>query len=187
MMTFVKIVLSTLFAAISYGIIHDMITAHFCVEYFTIGHPKIIESESPVLLALLWGVIATWWVALPMGIFIAGFSQFGKKPYLEFQDIMSLILKLLLIMFGIALIAGIVGYVLTDLEIIYLTPSFAELMDSSKHSKFLAAGWAHTSSYLSGIIGTIFVCIIISKKRKKLLASTKNQGLNTHNPNTRVS
>ena len=63
MMTFVKIVLSTLFSAISYGIIHDMITAHFCVEYFTIGHPKIIESESPVLLALLWGVIATWWVA----------------------------------------------------------------------------------------------------------------------------
>jgi hypothetical protein len=186
-MTFVKIVLSTLFAAISYGIIHDMITAHFCVEYFTIGHPKIIESESPVLLALLWGMIATWWVALPMGILIAGFSQFGKNPYLEFQDIMSLILKLLLIMFGIALIAGIVGYVLTDLEMIYLTPSFAELMDSSKHSKFLAAGWAHTSSYLSGIIGTIFVCIIISKKRKKLLASTKNQGLNTHNPNTRVS
>jgi hypothetical protein len=110
-MTFVKIVLSTLFAAISYGIIHDMITAHFCVEYFTIGHPKII----------------------------------------------------------------------------YLTPSFAELIDSSKHSKFLAAGWAHTSSYLSGIIGTIFVCIIISEKRKKLLASTKNQGLNSHNPNTRAS
>jgi hypothetical protein len=100
---------------------------------------------------------------------------------------MSLILKLLLIMFGIALIAGIVGYVLTDLEMIYLTPSFAELMDSSKHSKFLAAGWAHTSSYLSGIIGTIFVCIIISKKRKKLLATTKSQGLNTHNPNTRAS
>ena len=129
-MTSVKIILSTLFAAISYGIIHDMITAHLCVEYFTIGHPKIIESESPVILALF---------------------------------------------------AGIVGYVLADLEIIYLTPRFAELMDSSKHSKFLAAGWAHTSSYLSGIIGTILVCFIITKKRKKLLASTKSQGLNNHN------
>jgi hypothetical protein len=129
-MTSVKIILSTLFAAISYGIIHDMITAHLCVEYFTIGHPKIIESESPVILALF---------------------------------------------------AGIVGYVLADLEIIYLTPRFAELMDSSKHSKFLAAGWAHTSSYLSGIIGTILVCFIITKKRKKLLASTKSHGLNNHN------
>lgn len=179
-MTSVKIILSTLFAAICFGIIHDMITAHLCVEYFTIGHPKIIESESPVLLALLWGVIATWWVALPMGILIAGFSQFGKNPNLEFQDIMSLILKLLLIMFGIALIAGIIGYVLTDLKIIYLTPRFAELIDSSKHSKFLAAGWAHTSSYLSGIIGTIFICIIITKKRKKLLTSINSHGLNNY-------
>ncbi|WP_139230367.1 hypothetical protein [Lishizhenia tianjinensis] len=182
-----KIILCTLLAAIIYGIIHDMITAHLCVEYFTIGHPKIIESKSPVLLALLWGVIATWWVALPMGILVAGFSQFGKKPNLEFRDVMRLILKLLLIMFGIALIAGIVGYVLTYLKIIHLVPRLSELMDSSKHSKFLAAGWAHTSSYLSGIIGTIFLCIIVTRKRKRLLTSTKSHGLSNHNLKTRIS
>ncbi len=168
-MTTLKIILSTLILAVSYGIVHDLVTAHLCVEYFTIGHPVIIESESPVLLALTWGVIATWWVALPMGLLVAGFSQFGKRPTLEFREVIKLILKLLFIMFGIALIAGIVGYILTELDIIYLVPRLAEKMDSSKYSKFLAAGWAHTSSYLSGIIGTIFVCIIIKKKRKRLL------------------
>jgi hypothetical protein len=165
-MTSLKIIISVFCMAISYGIIHDMITAHLCVEYFTIGHPRIIKSESPILLALTWGFIATWWVALPMGLLIAGFNQFGKKPSLEYAEVLHLILKLILIMFGIALLSGIVGYVLTELNIIKLIPRLAEQMDSTKHSKFLSAGWAHAASYLSGVIGTMIICRIIFKKRR---------------------
>lgn len=186
-MTALKIIVSTLIAVMSYGIIHDMITAHLCVDYFTIGHPKIIESESPMLLALTWGIIATWWVALPMGLLIAGFNQLGKKPSMEYRKVMMMLLKLILIMFGIALFAGLVGYVLTELNIIYLLPRLAEQMDSTKYIKFLAAGWAHTSSYLSGVIGTIIVCRIIFKRRKeRLLTSTKSHGLNNHTRKARV-
>lgn len=175
-MKFIKTILTTLVFAIAYGILHDLVTAHLCVEYFTIGHPKIIESESPILLALIWGVIATWWVALPMGIFIAGFNHFGSQPTLEFNVILKLILKLILIMFGVALLAGIIGYVLTELNVIYLVPRLADYIDVTKHSKFLAAGWAHTSSYLSGIVGTIVICKIILKRRKeRLKISTKGQ------------
>lgn len=175
-MKFFKTILTTLAIAIAYGILHDLVTAHLCVEYFTIGHPKIIESESPILLALIWGVIATWWVALPMGIFIAGFNHFGSRPTLEFNLILKLILKLILIMFSVALLAGIIGYVLTELNVIYLLPRLADHIDATKHSKFLAAGWAHTSSYLSGIIGTIVICKIILKRRKeRLKISTKSQ------------
>lgn len=187
-MTTLKIILSAFIAAISYGIIHDMITAHLCVEYFTIGHPKIIESESPVLLALTWGFIATWWVALPMGLLIAGFNQFGKKPSLEYREVLKLIMKLVLIMFGIALLAGIVGYALTEFDIINLVPRLAEQMDSTKYSRFLSAGWAHTSSYISGVIGTLIVCRIIYKRRnERLLTSTKSHGLNSHNREVRGS
>ena len=32
-------------AAIVYGILHDQITARICIEYFTIGHPRLIDSE----------------------------------------------------------------------------------------------------------------------------------------------
>ena len=46
--------------AAAYGILHDLITAHVCVEYFTIGHPRIVDSESPLVLALVWGVVAMW-------------------------------------------------------------------------------------------------------------------------------
>lgn len=170
-----KIILSTLIAAIAYGIIHDMITAHLCVEYFTIGHPKIIESESPILLALTWGVIATWWVALPMGILIAAFNHLGKRPSLEFNRVLKLIVKLMLFMFGIALFSGIIGYVLSEMGIIYLVPRLADQIPPSKHSEFLAAGWAHSSSYLSGVLGTAILCRVIYRRRKNYPTSHSKQ------------
>lgn len=52
------IVLLCIGSAIGYGIAHDQITARVCVEYFTIGHPRVFDTESPTLLALGWGVIA---------------------------------------------------------------------------------------------------------------------------------
>lgn len=39
-------------AAVVYGILHDQITARICVEYFTIGHARLIDSDSPTVLGL---------------------------------------------------------------------------------------------------------------------------------------
>lgn len=170
-MTPLKIIISTFFLAIVYGILHDMVTAHLSVEYFTIGHPKIIESESPVILALTWGVVATWWLALPMGALIALVNHIGKKPSLTFSEVFSLIIRLVFIMFSMALLGGLIGYFLTESGVIYLASHLSEKIEISKHSKFLAAGWAHVFSYISSIIGTVVLCIIIIKRRKKLDAS----------------
>ena len=40
--------------AITYGILHDQVTARVCVEYFTIGHEPIFGTDSPTLLGLGW-------------------------------------------------------------------------------------------------------------------------------------
>ena len=40
-------------AAILYGVLHDLVTAHVCVEYFSIGHPEVIASADPLRLALV--------------------------------------------------------------------------------------------------------------------------------------
>lgn len=59
-----KIIGMAIGAAVGYGIVHDMITAHLCVEYFTQAHPPLFNTSEPALLALGWGIVATWWVAL---------------------------------------------------------------------------------------------------------------------------
>ena len=160
------VILTIMVAAICYGILHDMVTAHLCVEYFTIGHPKIIESESPVVLALTWGVVATWWIALPMGILITLFNHLGSYPSLTYRQLMYLVLKLLLIMSGLAVAAGITGHFLAQSGVIFLIPPLSEQIDTDTHNRFLAAGASHICSYVAGITGTLFLCGIILRKRK---------------------
>ena len=101
-----KIVLFSLGAAIAYGILHDQVTAHLCVEYFTIGHPPVFPTRSPFLLARGWGVIATWWLALPLGLLLAVAARVGPEPRLTFGEARSLVLKLLVVMACSALLAG---------------------------------------------------------------------------------
>ncbi|MFI5204037.1 MAG: hypothetical protein ACHQF2_06025 [Flavobacteriales bacterium] len=164
----IKIIFFSVLMAIMYGILHDMVTAHICVEYFTIGHPKIIESESPFVLALTWGTIATWWVGLPMGILIALFSRLGKRPKLELAPVMKLVFKLMSVMFVLALLAGIIGFILAENSMIHLISHLAERMGESVHTNFLAVAWAHMASYISGIIGTFVLCRIIYVRRKSM-------------------
>lgn len=167
-MTSFKIILSTFLLAISYGIIHDLVTAHLCLEYFTKGHPKLIESESPILLACTWGFVATWWLALPMGLLISFFNQFGHYPPLGFTEIFHLLKNLALFMFLFVFLSGILGFLLSELNVIFLISDLSQQIHPSKHSKFLAAGFAHGSSYVSGIIGSLVICKLISSKRKNL-------------------
>ncbi|MEM7013599.1 MAG: hypothetical protein AAF585_19175 [Verrucomicrobiota bacterium] len=51
-MEFIKIILLSIVAAVVYGILHDQVTARICVEYFTIGHAQLIDSDSPTVLGL---------------------------------------------------------------------------------------------------------------------------------------
>lgn len=65
----------------AYGVLHDLVTAHVCVEYFTVGHPQLFEFEtdSPTLLALGWGVVATWWVGAGLGVPLALVARVGSR------------------------------------------------------------------------------------------------------------
>lgn len=42
------------------GIALDMVTANVAVEYFTGHHPHVVDSDSPWVLALVWGPGASW-------------------------------------------------------------------------------------------------------------------------------
>jgi hypothetical protein len=59
MLESLKIILVCVASAILYGIIHDQFTARICIEYFTVFHPPIFATQSPTLLGIGWGVIAT--------------------------------------------------------------------------------------------------------------------------------
>src|SRR5258708_36065191 len=92
------IVILTILSAVFYGIVHDPFTARICVEYFTIGHPPVFSTQSPTLLALGWGVIATWWVGLILGIPLAIAARVGTRPQRSAGSLIRPISVLLLVM-----------------------------------------------------------------------------------------
>lgn len=161
-----KIISMSILFAVLYGICHDLITAHISVEYFAVGHPIIIDSNSPVMLALVWGVIATWWVGLILGILISLTARIGQKPRVPFSEIVRPMFLLMMVMAGSAFVVGIIGYVLARSEVIYLVDHLASQIEADRHPLFLAAGWAHGASYIVGFLGGIVLCFKLWQKRK---------------------
>ena len=161
----IRIIITSILAACLYGIIHDQVTARICVEYFTIGHPRLIDSDSPTVLGLFWGVVATWWVGLPMGIGLAIASRAGSRAKLTCSQLIRPIGLLLCGMFGVAILAGFIGYITSKTGVFSLRPPLSTRVPDDKHVAFLTVGWAHSGSYLAGMIGGIVLCISTWKRR----------------------
>ncbi len=165
-----KIVALSIVSAIVYGILHDQVTARVCVEYFTIGHPPVFNTDSPTLLAFGWGVIATWWVGLLLGVPVAFVSRVGSWPKFDAARLIRPVCCLIVVMGSAALFAGLSGYFVADAGLVWLTEPLRPRVPAVKHSLFLADLWAHITSYAVGFLGGITVCGWILFKRRQMAA-----------------
>lgn len=152
-----RIIVLSIAAAVAYGLVHDQITAHICVEYFSVFHPRVIRSENPALLALVWGVIATWWMGAILGIPVALIARLGPAPKLNARDLVRPIRNLLCVMAALALIAGVVGYTLVSTGQARPPLHIRAHLAPDRHARFMAAAFAHQMSYAIGGLGGLFV------------------------------
>lgn len=164
-MEFVKIWLATIALAVLYGIVHDMVTAHVCVEYFTIGHEDIFGTDNSVLLALGWGTVATWWVGLVLGGLIASAAQLGPAPRISLLDLFRPAAILLGLIAFSAVAFGITGYTLARTDQMALGGVLAMEVPANSHDRFVANAWAHTAAYAAGAIGALVLCVWIVAQR----------------------
>jgi len=161
----VKIVLLCVVAAIVYGILHDQVTARVCVEYFTIGHSPVFATDSPTLLAIGWGIIATWWVGLVLGVPAAVAARVGSNPKLRAIELVRPIIVLMAIMGLCSVVAGIVGYFVAKAGGVGLVEPLASRLPVDRHNVFLADLWAHLAAYATGFLGGMTLCIWLVVKR----------------------
>jgi hypothetical protein len=164
----VKIVFLSILAGILYGIVHDQITARICIEYFTVFHPRLIASESPTVLGLLWGVVATWWAGAILGVPLAFAARAGFRKKLAANDLLPLIARLLLLMAISAAAFGTVGFALASKGSI--SPPYWVRMQipPSRFPSFMADWWAHNASYDSAFLGGLVMCFFVYRRRRSL-------------------
>jgi hypothetical protein len=166
-MQWLAIVVLSVLACVTYGVVHDQITARICVEYFTIGHPPVVPSDDPTILACVWGVIATWWVGVLLGVPLATLARFGARPKRSVGSLVRPMLILLLCNAAFATVAGIVGYIAAVNGWVQLFGWIANAVPADKHVAFLTDLWTHNASYIGGFIGGVWLMVAVRRWRKR--------------------
>jgi hypothetical protein len=171
----VGIVLMSILAAVVFGIIHDQITARVCIEYFTVAHPKVVESEDPTVLGLVWGIVATWWTGLLLGIPLAIAARVGSRPKYSVRTLRQPVLVVLGLMAMFALITGIISYVIGSMGtiILPLPGPMKDRIPAQKWPAFQACAFAHTMSYFVAFIGGGMTIAWVWVSRKRLRTRVK--------------
>lgn len=157
----IKIVAGTVGLSVVYGIAHDLVTAHIEVEYFTKFHPHIIDSESPIAMALLWGVIATWWMGLFVGVALAGSAQVGRLPRLSSKLVLLRTAKCLIAVYVAAMLTLALG--LNTIHSVWPIPGL------DRNPRFSAVLITHNVSYLLSAAVAFGICLFNWRQRNRML------------------
>jgi hypothetical protein len=162
-----KIIGFCILASVGYGILHDQVTARICVEYFTDFHPLIIDTRDPFVLALLWGIIATWWVGLILGFLLAASARIGTWPRVDLKFVQRGVFRLLAVMAIAAFVAGLLGSRQSHWISFVTDP-----IEGTTASEFNTCLFAHNARYLFGGLGGLALCVLTLVKRHKLSLAT---------------
>lgn len=155
-----------------YGIIHDQLTYTISPEYYTkfkFQQFGLSDNEveaifpNPRFQVSIVGVLATWWVGVPIGLILGLVGLFHANGERMFQVTIRAIVLTIIITF----ITGLVGLLYGKLVLAETGVSWW-LPDNLIHrADFIAVGSMHNFSYLGGLIGLILAVFYSLKVRRK--------------------
>lgn len=171
---FLSIVFGATGLACCLGIGLDLVTANIAVEYFSIHHPKIIDSENPWVLAVCWGIAAAWWFGLIAGLVVASVNQWRKQPLppvriLKWNAIACVILWVIMLAILISVMA-----------ISSLIPIDKRPVTFESDRRLVAVAMAHQYEYLLG--GAAMLAIALMTWRAKPRDIVNNVSLENETP-----
>ncbi len=179
---FLRIILLCVAGAVLYGVVHDQVTVRVSPEYFTVGHARIIGSDSHTLIALAWGVVASWWMGLILGVPLAILCRVGRAPRWTARDLAPHLGVLLALMGLGATVAGAAEHVAglgvgggtSSIDGVEFTP------DQRRHFQVAAA--AHAASYTCGTLGAVALGAFILSRRRVLRVRAERRAAGSNPP-----
>jgi hypothetical protein len=175
-----KLVGLSVATAVIYGVVNDQVTARFSPEYFSQGFhlrmrncwegpvfgrlKSILEkTESPTVVGLIWGTVATWWMGAFLSIPIVAASRIGSLPKSNAQQ---LVIPTAFALLGISIAtvrSGIRGYQWAknaspeDKSDKYFIAAMGTPLERMDH--WIAVAWAHQSAYANGALAGIGISV----------------------------
>lgn len=164
-----KIILLCVLAAITYGVLHDQITARLCLEYFTVAHPPLFPDTSPTVVALCWGIAATIGIGTVLGILLSLVAHSGSEPPIPASQLRAPVARLLGLMALAAFIAGVSGFFIARHGVVSIPADLAIAIPRARHHLFIAVWFAHGASYLVGLAGGAFLIFRVWRARGRVV------------------
>ncbi|MCA3003977.1 MAG: hypothetical protein LW650_04005 [Planctomycetaceae bacterium] len=166
-MEFIRIVVLCVIGSIVYGVLHNQVTVRISLEYFTVAHERIMINPTPTVLAAAWGVLATWWAGLLVGLPVAVCCRVGRATKLDWMWLAPRLGVALACMGGLAVVAAVGGRALAATGVVRITPWLAERVPEAEHVNLLTAGFAHGASYAGGVIAGAVLCTLAVVTRRQ--------------------
>ena len=129
------------------------------------AHPPVFSDRLADLLGIGWGVIATWWFGLFLGVPAACFARLGRAPTLDAGELIRPLAVVLGTVALFAATAGVIWYVLACKGVVVLRGGLAYSIPAEKHAAFLADAAAHLASYGCGFLGGVVLWAWIWRQR----------------------
>lgn len=165
-----KIEAMCILAAIIYGIAHDMVTAHVCIEYFTIGHFDVYPGgDTPAWrYALYWGVAATWWVGTALGLLVILAGRVSSRwPRLSARQVAKPMIVVLGVQWVAAMCVLAISYMVLGSGF-EARDRLSSAVPLEAHRGFVADWITHLFSYGAGLASALILCALVVRQRWKM-------------------
>lgn len=153
-------------AAVVYGVVHDQVTVRISPPYLMDWHPQIVPSREPTVVALAWGVVATWWFGLILGVVLAAAATLGKRPPAPWTWIVRAV-RGIFVCAALAAIAA--GLIVRGLRLELPDVLFNQWYTTASRPTRIAFSQAaamHEASYDAAGVTTLVAAILVFRGRK---------------------
>jgi hypothetical protein len=162
---FRSVVLGSILRACLLGICLDLVTANVAVEYFSVIHPKVLPTENPWILALYWGVAASWWFGAIAGLIVASINHRRKQP-LDPKRIWKCTTVSCVILW-----IAMIGILLAIMAISSTIPIDQRRATFESDRRLVAVAMAHQFEYILGGVALLIVAVM-TWRAKPILVTT---------------
>ena len=160
------IVILAVAMAVAFGIVHNLVTVQISAANFTVGHARIVPTNSPVALAIAWGVVTPFVAGLIVGVPLSIVATVGSKPQLDPAQLVLPIAALCMFMAVGSVVGGAVGYARARSGSHDVPESLAHRVPVDEFVRFASVRTAHAWAHRAGFAGGVMLWLYAWRVRK---------------------
>jgi hypothetical protein len=153
-------VLHVVLLSCALGIAVDLVTANVAVEYFTVYHPHVVDSQSPWVMAIVWGVGASWWFGLIVAALLWWMNSRRVDP-LPRRRVVRMVVRAMVLLWLVMM-----GIVVGVYAIGGLVPAEDRGPSFESDRRLMAVAMSHATEYFLGGILTVVLMVRIARLRE---------------------